>query len=610
MSVTAVSAASGAFAQTAGALPVSSAWLAETARSLGSGIDRVLMTADLLSSTASDAQAGELADTIRREAGDFATATAGFVPDSGSQDRALLLSSRRLVLAIEDLIDKVVWRNHARQALARAATSVPAVSEAFSGAVSDLSAQGVMWLSAGDHETGASLIKARESLDQSGRYLVLLLGSITANEPYTPAGLDLIATRYDATAQRLFQELDRLPPSVASLRRTIAARQLVDLGSGSDGLFALRRHLFRADDTVSASLRRLHDIGSAIAQSARRAAAELAHRAESEKHAREANAWAIPAVVGLATGLLVTVALRPWRRTVIEPGLAEPAPSAPPPAPDPDAPSSQPSDLGARLLLVEDEPLTRVVTRTLLERKGFAVTEAETGAEAIAHAEAEAFAAALVDLRLPDMSGAEVIRRVRQQPWGGACPVIALTGGLVEADAEAALAAGADEVVSKPLRWETVAARLDAPDTAEIALSPDTVPSGTAYSDAAIRDMREMLPVQRVGELIRSAMASLSELRAALGAAWSLGDRAKVGAIAHRIAGLAGVYGCQALRQAAQSLELAIERGDIDPSHPFAAVERGIEPALAYLESHVVAGRPPPVAAYKRFEPGATVEHD
>ncbi len=88
-----------------------------------------------------------------------------------------------------------------------------------------------------------------------------------------------------------------------------------------------------------------------------------------------------------------------------------------------------------RVLLVEDEPLIRMLTIDMLDVLGFAATEAGTGAEALAiddRALAD-LAGLVIDLGLPDQPGEEVARRLRQRRPD--LPVILTTG----ADASDAL---------------------------------------------------------------------------------------------------------------------------------------------------------------------------
>ena len=88
-----------------------------------------------------------------------------------------------------------------------------------------------------------------------------------------------------------------------------------------------------------------------------------------------------------------------------------------------------------RVLLVEDEPLIRMLTIDMLEVLGFGAAEAATGAEALAIDDAtlEALAGLVIDLGLPDTPGEEVARLLRQRRPD--LPVILTTG----ADASHAL---------------------------------------------------------------------------------------------------------------------------------------------------------------------------
>ena len=83
-----------------------------------------------------------------------------------------------------------------------------------------------------------------------------------------------------------------------------------------------------------------------------------------------------------------------------------------------------PSD-PARILLVEDEPLISMMTAELLDDAGFAVVEAATAGEAMRKL-TDRFAAAIIDLGLPDQPGQVLTRAVRQQ-WP-AMPVVVASG--------------------------------------------------------------------------------------------------------------------------------------------------------------------------------------
>jgi len=114
-----------------------------------------------------------------------------------------------------------------------------------------------------------------------------------------------------------------------------------------------------------------------------------------------------------------------------------------------------------RVLLVEDEAkLAQLVARGLTER-GDLVTIAGTGAEALAAASGEEeYDVILLDVRLPDMEGFEVCRRLRRsRVW---TPVIMLTARTAVADRITGLDSGADDYLGKPFAFDELLARMRA----------------------------------------------------------------------------------------------------------------------------------------------------
>jgi signal transduction histidine kinase/CheY-like chemotaxis protein len=104
---------------------------------------------------------------------------------------------------------------------------------------------------------------------------------------------------------------------------------------------------------------------------------------------------------------------------------------------------------GARVLLVEDNPINALLARSLLEREGCAVDRAIGGCEAIVAAETQTYDLILMDLRMPGLDGFAAARALRGQ--GVTTPIIALTADAFEEDRRACLAAGMDDFLAKPL---------------------------------------------------------------------------------------------------------------------------------------------------------------
>jgi DNA-binding NtrC family response regulator len=114
---------------------------------------------------------------------------------------------------------------------------------------------------------------------------------------------------------------------------------------------------------------------------------------------------------------------------------------------------------GKRILIVEDDPGLRFTMTDALEGKGFAVTGAGNGAEAIRRLLDESFDVVVTDLRLPGKDGMEVLREAR-----GKIPppsVVVMTGyGSVES-AVAAMKSGAEDYLTKPFPVEALLLLLD-----------------------------------------------------------------------------------------------------------------------------------------------------
>ena len=111
----------------------------------------------------------------------------------------------------------------------------------------------------------------------------------------------------------------------------------------------------------------------------------------------------------------------------------------------------------ANLLVIEDDPQIQRFLATALEAHGYALSAAQTGNEGLALAATRQPDILIVDLGLPDISGLDVIRRVRE--WY-ARPIIVLSARDKETDKVAALDLGADDYLTKPFGIGELLARL------------------------------------------------------------------------------------------------------------------------------------------------------
>ncbi len=117
----------------------------------------------------------------------------------------------------------------------------------------------------------------------------------------------------------------------------------------------------------------------------------------------------------------------------------------------------------ANLLLVEDDPTVSVFLAENLREDGYAVTTVETVSEGLATLRRASIDIALVDISLPDGSGLDFVRKVRDGEAGASdIGVIAVSGRSAEQDRVRAFERGVDDYVVKPFSYPEVLARTQA----------------------------------------------------------------------------------------------------------------------------------------------------
>ncbi len=116
--------------------------------------------------------------------------------------------------------------------------------------------------------------------------------------------------------------------------------------------------------------------------------------------------------------------------------------------------------IGARVLIVDDDPLMRGMAARTLRHAGFTVAEADGGAAALAMFESKPFELVLLDVMMPDIDGYDVCTMIRRLPRGARVPVLMLTGLNDTASIDLAYRAGATDFISKPINWTLLSHRV------------------------------------------------------------------------------------------------------------------------------------------------------
>jgi signal transduction histidine kinase/HPt (histidine-containing phosphotransfer) domain-containing protein/ActR/RegA family two-component response regulator len=285
---------------------------------------------------------------------------------------------------------------------------------------------------------------------------------------------------------------------------------------------------------------------------------------------------------GAGSTFWFTARFGPTEAQATDPSAARAAPRVPPPAAPPAL------DAGARILLVEDHRLNQEVAIGLLEELGLRATVVADGQLALDALRSRPFDLVLMDVQMPVMDGLTATRRLRADPALRALPVIAMTAGALAADREDCLAAGMNDVVTKPIdpddlrralaRWlvrrdgagpaagepphPSAPADPDAPAPATAtAPAPTELPRGVPGLDVdrGLRYARGR-PDLYLG-LLRGFLDDQRELAPRLNEALARDDLATVERLAHTHRGLASGLGAAASARAAEALETAVREG-------------------------------------------------
>jgi CheY-like chemotaxis protein len=116
-----------------------------------------------------------------------------------------------------------------------------------------------------------------------------------------------------------------------------------------------------------------------------------------------------------------------------------------------------------RVLLVEDDAVNQMFAVSLLERRGYIVTVAGNGRQALAALKKKDFDVVLMDVQMPEMDGFEATAaiRERERPAGRHTAIIAMTAHALQGDKERCLSAGMDAYISKPIQTNELFATIE-----------------------------------------------------------------------------------------------------------------------------------------------------
>lgn len=106
---------------------------------------------------------------------------------------------------------------------------------------------------------------------------------------------------------------------------------------------------------------------------------------------------------------------------------------------------------GTRVLLVEDEPINREVSKGLLEDVGLRVELAEDGLQAVALAKQTRYGVILMDMQMPNLNGVDATRAIRADSLNRETPILAMTANAFDEDRHLCLSVGMNDHLAKPI---------------------------------------------------------------------------------------------------------------------------------------------------------------
>jgi len=215
-----------------------------------------------------------------------------------------------------------------------------------------------------------------------------------------------------------------------------------------------------------------------------------------------------------------------------------------------------------KLLLVEDDAVSRNVIQRLLQEIGHQVDTAVNGVEALSLWRQKKYDAILMDIQMPELDGIETTKRIRaaESDSGNHIPILALTAHALVGDRERFLAAGMDEYMAKPVQMAELSEKI------ELLSQLNQRGDFTAISSIQINDSGEVVFVCAVADSLKEAPSALTGINAMIVGIddETMQDVNQIEVVAHEIKGLANQIGSDELISAAFKAELAARRGNLE----------------------------------------------
>ena len=226
---------------------------------------------------------------------------------------------------------------------------------------------------------------------------------------------------------------------------------------------------------------------------------------------------------------------------------------------------------GARVLLVEDNPINMQVARELLERVGVVVDEADHGGKALRMLQTNHYDAVLMDLQMPEVDGFTATRLIRSDKRFHPLPIIAMTAHAMEEDKQRCLSAGMNGHVGKPFdikelyntltKWIHLAPIPDFPPPKREKNKTQTFSNVPGLDTVAgVARLAGDVPLYR--KLLRQFYENHARDADKIVRALAKNKPLQAERLAHTTKSVSGQIGAQSLHKTSEILEIAIRQKD------------------------------------------------
>ena len=223
-----------------------------------------------------------------------------------------------------------------------------------------------------------------------------------------------------------------------------------------------------------------------------------------------------------------------------------------------------------KILLVDDDELSRRMMGLLLSEKGYNYDTASNGIEAVNSVQSQSYDMVLMDLQMPLMDGFDATRKIRE--WEAEkkhTPIVALTAMLFDNEIQRCLNAGIDECIAKPFDSKTLFQLIDS-----FVNKPGQPASTKELQDVGGADATKVLDIQealpRFGRDVKVYQDFLNDFMDELPGrfeqfqwAFHTGNFSELADSAHNLKGISGSLGAKRLSYLAQVLDQKSQAGDL-----------------------------------------------